>query len=387
MKRSLSVLDTINPERLRRLLIDAVNQYSPSYAEAPATKVFALALKKAGIPTTLQRVTSEHNLSERANIIASIGPPPTELLLVGHVDTIDLWHSGTHKARVEGDRLSGLGSADMKSGCAAIVEALCAVSESGLPLCKGVSIALVVGEEEYGDGSEALLKKIESPITIIGEPTRLTPCISHSGYLEARLVSKGQRVHAALPENGCNAIDAMLRWVLHISQMCAEHSSTGETIAVNPREIRGGEAGFVVAEHCEAFIDFHLPPTVSYDQIQTIIVEARKNVLAEYCEASLEYEKYYWSPGFQRYENDACFSKLKKAFNRAGFSWQPSVFRSHSDAGLFHRNGSLTVVCGPGDLAAAHSRDEWVSLEEVERAAHIYTAIILDLCGTKTVIG
>ncbi len=384
MNQSISVLDKINPSRLKKLLIDAVNQYSPSYAEAPATKVFGRALKESGICPYYQRVAGEQRLSERSNIIATVGPPPIELLFVGHVDTVDLWHNGTHKARLEGDRLGGLGAADMKSGCAAMTEAICAVFESGIALKKGVSLALVVGEEEYGDGSEALLKKVNAPVTVIGEPTRLVPCINHSGYLEARLISKGQRVHAALPERGCNAIDAMLRWVLRISQLCAQYSSTGDQIAVNPREIRGGEAGFVVAEHCEAFIDLHLPPSMPYSFIETIIGDARKDVLAEYCDADLEYEKYFWSPGFQRDEEDICFSKIRKAFSRAGFSWQPSVFRSHSDAGLFHRKGSLSIVCGPGDLASAHSRDEWVSISEVERAAHIYAAMILDLCGKES---
>ena len=60
--------------------------------------------------------------------------------------------------------------------------------------------------------------------------------------------------------------------------------------------------------------------------------------------------------------------------------WEPGTFRSHSDAPLFHRAGSLTLVCGPGHLEVAHTRHEHVDLAQVREAARLYAAMIYEAC-------
>lgn len=198
------------------LLIEAINSYSPSFAESQTVEIFSAALDQAGIAYTLQPVPWAAGDDSRANLIVQLGPSPLELLLVGHVDTIGVWHEGDHGARREGNRIYGLGAADMKGGCVALLEALMSVVSAGVDMHQGIGVALVVGEEETGDGAQELIKTVSAPLTVIGEPTALVPCIAHYGYLETRLVSSGQRAHAAVPEAGDNAINAMLAWMMHI---------------------------------------------------------------------------------------------------------------------------------------------------------------------------
>lgn len=147
---------------------------------------------------------------------------------------------------------------------------------------------------------------------------------------------------------------------------------------MNPREIHGGEPYFVVAEHCEALIDFHLPPDVNECAIDLLIRKAHARASAAHPMVSLDYEHLLWAPGFRHSEGDSRLDSLRRACERAGIMWQPGEFRSHSDATIFNATRTLTVVCGPGDLAVAHGRDEHIGLDEVEQAARFYAALMCE---------
>jgi len=298
-----SVMSRINRARMTELLVETVNTYSPPFAESPATQVLAAALSQAGVMYSMQPVPWTSADDERGNLLVQLGPTPPALLLVGHVDTVELWHEEEAGARISGERLYGLGAADMKGGCAAIAEALIAVFESKVALKHGVCGAFVVGEEEDGDGAEALVELVNAPLTIVGEPTNLQPCTAHFGYLEIRLISNGQRAHAALPERGANAIHAMLTWLTNIIEE-SQKEPYAQLIAVNPREIHGGEPYFVVAEHCEAMIDFHVPPQIDREELEDIIARARNTVADSHPDVNLSYENLSWASGFRHHDAD-----------------------------------------------------------------------------------
>lgn len=369
------LLEKIDDERLLTLLTEAINAYSPTFSEEPALQVFTRAFQHACMACQLQPLPPRFDQPPRKNLIVHLGPDPPGLLLVGHVDTVEIWHEGSHQARRDSDRLFGLGTADMKGGCAAMAEAVLACAASDLPLRRGLCLALVVGEEEDGDGSQTLVESVQAPLAVIGEPSGLRPCTAHFGYCETRLVCQGVRSHAALPENGASAIHAMLEWILQIITAASRRQ-----IAVNPREIHGGESGFVVAEHCEAFIDFHVPPDVPPGVLDTLISEAATAAGAGHSAVTLRHENGPWAAGFTCNGDAPVLACLQTAFELVHLPWAPDVFRSHSDAHLFHGNGIPTVICGPGDLALAHTRDEWVSIAEVQQAARVYAAMIWSCC-------
>jgi acetylornithine deacetylase len=376
----VSVFNQIDAARAQALLVEAVNHYSPSYAEAAVIPTFVQALNKARIPHRLQPVPVAPGDTERANILVELGPTPPELLLIGHIDTIPYWgDEDEHGAFVEGDVLYGLGSADMKSGCVAMVEALTALIEAGATFERGVCLALVVGEEEYGDGSAALLDEILAPLTIIGEPTSLTPCTEHYGYLELRLTSEGTRAHAALPSVGANAIHAMLTWLLQLLERVGALEQA-DRISVNPRQITGGENLFVIAERCEAAVDLHLAADVDRELLLALVDEAREAALATHPSCALSFEEIFWVPGYSLSDDDTFLPSVREAFAAAGVAWNPVAFPSHSDGNLFFQHGTVPIVCGPGALEVAHTRDEHVHLPEVVTAARLYAALIHQVC-------
>jgi len=375
------ILERLDPERLVRLLTDTVEQYSPSFAEEPAMEVFAERLGECGISYLRQPVAEAGGpiADQRANLIIELGPQPSALMWVGHVDTVPIIDEEDQRIHREGDILHGLGTADMKSGCAAVVEAMVAIFKSGVVLRRGLTVALVVGEEEYGDGSEALLATRSAPLTVIGEPTGLLACLDHYGYYETRLTARGTRAHAALPEIGASAIHAMLEWMRQILET-GDKRYFAQGLSVNTREISGGAGLFMVAEQCEAVINIHAPPAIPIETIDQFIEETRTLAQATHPACELGHENVFWAAGYTNATADPLLGPLQRAFAATGLAWQPTAFRSHSDGNLFHQKGSVAVICGPGKLEVAHTRDEHVSLQETLQAARLYAAMIYEAC-------
>jgi acetylornithine deacetylase len=368
------VLAAIDAERLERLTAEAVGCYSPSYAEGPIVDLFEEAILAAGLPCRRQPVPAEGVYGERANLVVELGPRPAELFFVGHVDTIPLLSDEKLGVRREGDVLHGLGAADMKAGCAAMVEAFAALARTGIEPKRGIALGLVVGEEEYGDGTAKLLEELRAPLVVIGEPTGLVPCFAHNGYFEAHLEAEGVRAHAALPAVGANAIHALLEWVRAIVAGLGGLAASGG-LAVNLREINGGESRFVIAERCSALLDVHLPPGNERALIEAALEKARALVLAENGRVRFDWRLAYWAAGYALDAADPRLAALGPAFAACGLPCEPGVFRSHSDGSLFYGAGSAPVVCGPGRLEVAHTKHDQVSLKETLSAARLYAAL------------
>ena len=86
------------------------------------------------------------------------------LILQGHVDVVppgdlDRWSGAPFVPRVDGRRVHGRGTVDMKGGVVANLAALRAVREAGIPLRRPVALHLVVGEEDGGLGAFATLRR------------------------------------------------------------------------------------------------------------------------------------------------------------------------------------------------------------------------------------
>jgi acetylornithine deacetylase len=370
-ERLEKVWGAVDPERLRRTLMEMVDIYSPSGKEEDVQIYLEEILRNAGGALERQEVEED-----RYNLRAVMGEGEPRLYLVGHVDTVPAWDLEEYGPKEEWGIVRGLGTADMKGGCAAMVEAWLALSALPEAERPDVGLLLVVGEEENGDGSAAFLRDRRPPWVVIGEPTSLAPCFSHFGYLEASLVTQGRRIHSSLPELGHNAVESMLRVLLHLGKDPLFDRESSQ-IVYSIREMSSSRAGFVVPDRCEALIDLHLPPETDPALIQRTMEEQLAAAEEFVPDLNLEVTFDFAARGYRLGGDNRLGEILESVYPRLNLPLQFVPFRSHSDGNLFFEAGVKPLVLGPGSLETAHTPDEQTSLAEVEAAARIYAALCL----------
>ncbi|RII24959.1 MAG: acetylornithine deacetylase [Geobacter sp.] len=368
------VWSAIDPERMKRLLLDMLDIYSPSGKEEDIQLYLEEYLTRAGCAVERQGVEEE-----RYNLRVTMGTGAPQLYLVGHVDTVPAWDLETFGPKEENGIIRGLGSADMKGGCAAMVEAWLALGEAlNTEELPPVGLLLVVGEEENGDGSATFLAGDSAPWVVIGEPTGLAACFAHYGYLEAGFVTHGRRSHSSLPELGHNAVESMLRVLLLLGND-PQFERQGSEIVYSIREMRSSRAGFVVPDRCETWIDLHLPPdkdpVALQEEIRRIVAGA--DLLIPGLNLTIDFD--FASRGYSIPTDNRLAHVLRDICPQLGVPLRLDAFRSHSDGNLFHAAGVKPLVLGPGSLETAHTPDEQVLFADVATAARMYAALCLGM--------
>jgi acetylornithine deacetylase len=183
------------------------------------------------------------------------------------------------------------------------------------------------------------------------------------------LLMRGKRVHASLANRQHNAIEAMLDCILEISQYIMKNRPE---LVYNIRDLFSSQAGFVVPERCEGWLDIHVPPDVSVREILTELEELIARVSPKTSGVEMTFRATTIDGGYELPEREPTVEALRKVFVRENMTWSPDAFRSHSDANRMWCAGTKPILLGPGLLEQAHTEDESVSFDQVCRAARLY---------------
>ncbi len=142
------------------------------------------------------------------------------LLVDGHTDVVppgdlDAWSGDPYELRrvVRDGRelLVGRGACDMKAGLVASIAAARALRAAGVRLAGDLTIAPVVGEEDGGLGTFALVRRgVTADACIVPEPTDLDVVPANAGALTFRLRVPGRATHASRRTEGVSAIEMFL---------------------------------------------------------------------------------------------------------------------------------------------------------------------------------
>lgn len=365
------VWQAIEPARLRTTLLEMLAIYSPYGKEEDIQLYLEDRLRSGGLEVRRQTVAED-----RYNLVVTLAGDRPDFFLVGHVDTVHAWELEMIEPQEEGDIITGLGSADMKGGCAAMVEAFLALATLPSGARADVGLLLAVGEEDNGEGSSAFLTEFRPSWVVIGEPTGLAACFSHYGYLEANLVTKGKRIHSSLPELGHNAVESMLRVMLHLGRAPMFARGRSE-IVYSIREMVSSRAGFVVPDRCETWIDLHLSPDVPPSLVEQEVRSLAATAGQQIPDLDLEVSFAFASSGYTLADDNDLARSLMDIYPRLLLSLRSDVFRSHSDGNLFYEAGVSPLLLGPGELEVAHTPDERTFFSQVLGAARIYAALCL----------
>jgi acetylornithine deacetylase/succinyl-diaminopimelate desuccinylase-like protein len=362
----------LRTEKLLRELI-ALPSVNPAFVpagesrsgEQQVAEFLAATGAQAGLDVSFQPVSEG-----RSNLLLRLTPrgkTRQRVLLAPHLDTVN----GTRAQfapRRKGGRLFGRGAADAKGSVAAMFGAVCAVAQlSRRPAETEIIFAGLVDEENAQAGSRALVKQgFRADFAIVGEPTRLRVVTAHKGSLWLQLETHGRCAHGARPELGQNAIHTMAgvvnlletRYAAALSRR--RHPLLGPpTVSVGT--IRGGAQPNIVPDHCAIVVDRRTLPGETEAGVRCEILEFLRRAGLP---ATLGNGKE--APCLPLETNPQL--PLVARFLRATRQRQPAGVHYFCDAAILSEAGIPSVVFGPGDIAQAHTSDEWISLASLERA-------------------
>lgn len=312
-----------------------------------------------------------------------LGGGPT-LMLNAHMDTVgvDGYLGDPFLARVEGGKLFGRGSCDMKGAIACFLETVRLLKSVEL---KGDLLLLFVADEEHGMTGSAHAGKHgpSADFAIVGEPTKLAVCPKHKGELCGSVTVHGRAAHTSVPEHGRNAILDMSAVIQALEAYGEElMTRTPHPICGTGRctvsTIQGGTTVSSVPDRCGIQIDRRCLPDENVENVMAELEAVLEGVRRERPGLQVELGKDALFLGPLDTDENAPITRAALKATSAILGEKPAI--SSFTGGTDGPNLQIsTVILGPGDLAQAHTVDEWIELDQLEKACAIYRELAIDL--------
>jgi succinyl-diaminopimelate desuccinylase len=353
------------------------------------------------------RVIARNESRPNLLITLDFGPGGRHLVLSGHLDTKPVadaaWSVDPFGAHVEGDRLYGLGSADMKSSIAAMLVAASRVA-SDAPSRGRLSLLFTADEENgsaYGAHHVAQSVSLDADGVVIGEPGGIDDNYDRlhlvsRGIARLRLIASGRQGHSSLsdefgtPNAGVDAA----RLVTEVADSLAVdtpenvHGLSGWTPTVNTGMAYRGGVGFGVLPGVMAVdTEVRLLPGMRREAVGEAFTNLAERVSQETgSELRIEFDQppNDWLPATLVAPGDPLVEEARAACRTVlGTDPTSGVFPGTTDATWFDALQSLPTLpaLGPGLLRRAHAADEWVSIQAVRQAVEIYSHLSYAYCS------
>ncbi|PJK01183.1 acetylornithine deacetylase [Lysobacteraceae bacterium NML91-0213] len=299
-----------------------------------------------------------------------------------HLDTVPdspHWTADPLRLRVRGRRAIGLGACDIKGAAAGLIAAAQAT--------RGAAAFLFTSDEEANDprGIAAFLARDHGfADAVIAEPTRCEAVLAHRGISSVRLQFRGAAGHAS----GAHALDASalhqaMRWgarALEFVEAQAHQRFGGLTgLRFNVGRVEGGIKANVIAPHAEVRFGFRPLPSQDIDVLHGTFGGFVTTGALD------RYEETFRGPPLPAGNVAEAEERRLEARDLADALGLPvgNAVDFWTEASLFSQAGMTAIVYGPGDIAQAHTADEWVMLSELQTYAESI-ARILDGSGPGT---
>jgi acetylornithine deacetylase len=346
----------------------------PIYFEHQVTAYLEEVFRGLGVPYERQPVAPQ-----RDNIVArlDVGAQRT-LLLEAHQDTVpvDGMTIDPFGGVIDHGRLYGRGACDIKSGLAAMLTAFARLVHDKRRAAMNVILACTVDEEHTFQGVQELVKRcVRADFAIVAEPTDLDIVNAHKGVARFVLTTLGKACHSSRPDRGVNAVYRMGHVLTGIERFAKvlELSRTDPVLGpptISVGRIEGGVSVNTVPDSCRIEIDRRVIP--GEDAAATCAELVRFLREQEMIEFEFDCPAPWMSmPALSPQGSEELVALLAKAIVAVD-GLHPVVSVPYgTDASIIARAGIPAVVFGPGDIAQAHTKDEWVALDEVAKASEI----------------
>jgi acetylornithine deacetylase len=319
----------------------------------------------------------------KASLYATIGPAGVPgVALSGHTDVVPVegqtWTSDPFVLAERDGRLFARGAADMKGFLACVLAAVPDLKRRNLSV--PVNLAFSYDEEIGCIGVRPLIAEIKRRfvpprVVIVGEPTSMGVVDAHKGPVRWHVEIKGRAAHSSMAPLGVNSIAVA-------GKLLAELARIEEDLKQAPRDERfappyatlqvtridGGTATNIVPVSCRLDFDLRALPGVDAAAIDSRLrTFAEKQCLPDMRrvapEAGIDIQVANEVPPFA---SGKASEAVALALHLAEQNETHAVSYA-TEAGLFQAAGSPAVVIGPGDIAQAHSADEWIAKDQLDR--------------------
>jgi glutamate carboxypeptidase len=308
-------------------------------------------------------------------VVGRIDGDGPRLLLIGHMDTVfDPGTAAARPYRADGDRATGPGVTDMKSGLLAGLHAVAALHEAG----ERPAITFVANpDEEIGSPfSTPTIRSLapEHDVALVLECARANGDIvsARKGIADYHLELVGRAAHAGVePEKGRSAILEAAHQVL------ALHALNGRwpTVTVNAGVIQGGTRPNVVAERCEMHVDLR---AATVDAFEAASAEVERLAVSPTIEGvTVSVRRSAGHPPMEKSDASARLVALAAGIAaELGFELHDAATGGASDANTTSALGVPTLD-GLGPIGGDdHSVDEWLDLTSVVPRTALLAALV-----------
>jgi acetylornithine deacetylase len=329
-----------------------------------------------------------------ANLCATIGPAGRSgIVLSAHTDVVaadcETWASDPFCLTQRGSRLFGRGATDMKGFIAAVLATLPRLVD--LDLCRALTLALSADEELGVQGVGPMLdvlaqSAVKPAFCVVGEPTNMRVAVAHKGKIAFRVKVHGRAIHSSAAPSGVSAIAAAADFINEIysyQSALATHTRDPRFAvpysSLNVGHIEGGTSVNVVAEWCVFDVEIRALPQQDLSALLRPLLDSaeliERHMRANAPEASVSVEVLSQYPGL-----DMAGDVPQLVAELSGTDHGLAVDFG-TEAGLYcERLEVPVVVCGPGDVAQAHTVDEYIEHEQLVHAENFVRRIADWLC-------
>jgi acetylornithine deacetylase len=366
--RDLVAIDSVNPS-----LVPGAR------GEADVASVVAAHMRRLGLD-----VHVEDAAPGRPNVVGVLEgrEQGRTLLFCGHLDTVGVDGMAAPFDPVErGGRVYGRGSQDMKSGVAAMIDAVRVAQARGFR--KGRLVIAAVIDEEYASvGADALVTAWTADGAVVTEPTDLQIGVGHKGFAWASIETRGRAAHGSRPADGRDAILRMGRVLGRLEsldralQARRPHPVVG-TGSLHASIIEGGRELSSYPDRCRLQLERRTIPGEPADVLGREI----DLLLAELRDADPDFEAsstlMFSRPPYELPPGHDLPDAVRAAAASVGVEPATTGMTFWTDAAVLGGAGIPSVLFGPGG-AGLHSIEEYVTIAEVVACRDVLAALALE---------
>lgn len=353
---------------------------------------------------------------ERANMFVTLpaadGSTDGGIVLSGHTDVVPVtgqaWDSDPFTATVKDGKIFGRGVSDMKSYLACVLETLPRFAQARLT--RPVHFAFTYDEELGCFGAPRMIEEFQArgihpEFAVVGEPTSMQVIAAHKGAHRGRATFHGIAKHGSLAPHGVNASAGAAEFVVFLEELADRWLEEGPfdegfaspTTTIGGNVIRGGLNHNIVGEDAVVEYDFRTIPQVSTEEVVELVEKelfevilprlqgraARAEQLSGAEPGSLQqqivvtHELLARVPTLGNEAGDAVLTLGAELTGHADQQDAPLIKVTYgTEAGQYHNAGIPSVVIGPGDIAQAHTANEWVEISQIEQCEQFMQRVL-----------